>query len=82
VLQELLVNMKKHSEAGLVVLVFSSTAKAITIKYTDNGKGLDSLVIDKKGLQNAENRILALKGSLTFENEIHKGFKVSIQIPK
>jgi signal transduction histidine kinase len=82
VLQELLVNMKKHSEAGLVVLVFSSTSKAITIKYTDNGKGLDSLVIDKKGLQNAENRILALKGSLTFENEIHKGFKVSIQIPK
>jgi signal transduction histidine kinase len=82
VLQELMVNMKKHSEAELVVLVFSSTAKAITIKYSDNGKGLDTLAFDKKGLQNAENRILALKGSLTFENEIHKGFKVSIQIPK
>lgn len=82
VLQELMVNMKKHSEAGLVVLVFSSNSKAIAIKYTDNGKGLDSLVIDKKGLQNAENRILALNGSLTFDNEIHKGFKVSIQIPK
>lgn len=82
VLQELMVNMKKHSEAGLVVLVFSTTSKTIEIKYSDNGKGLDSLAFDKKGLQNAENRISALKGRLTFENEIHKGFKVSVQIPK
>ncbi len=82
VLQELMVNMKKHSEASLVVLVFSSSSKGIEIKYSDNGKGIADTAFAKKGLQNAENRIRTLKGTLTFENETHKGFKVTIQIPK
>ena len=82
VLQELMVNMKKHSDASLVVIVFSSMPKHLEIKYSDNGKGISNLEFTKKGLQNAENRILALKGKFTFGNEINKGFKVLIQIPK
>ncbi len=82
VLQELMVNMKKHSDANLVLLAFSSSSKGIEIKYSDNGKGIASNDFTKKGLQNAENRILALKGTLTFDNETDKGFKVIIQIPK
>ena len=82
VLQELMVNMKKHSDANLVLLAFSSSSKGIEIKYSDNGKGIASNDFTKKGLQNAENRILALNGTLTFDNETDKGFKVIIQIPK
>ena len=82
VLQELLVNMKKHSCANIVLLSFSGSSKGIQIKYSDNGKGIAKNDFTKKGLQNAENRILALNGTLTFDNETDKGFKVIIQIPK
>ncbi len=82
VLQELMVNMKKHSSANLVVLVFSNLAKQLEVRYSDNGIGITDANFTKKGLQNAENRIKALKGTLTFENEANKGFKVIVQIPK
>ncbi|MFN3754500.1 hypothetical protein [Flavobacterium sp.] len=82
VLQELLVNMKKHSEANLVMLSFESTPRFVEIQYTDNGKGIDNDHFSKKGLQNAENRIHAVKGTFIFDQETSKGFKVTIQIPK
>ena len=82
VLQELMVNMKKHSEAALVLLKFESAANTIVINYTDNGKGCKKDQIIKNGLQNMENRILAVKGTITFDSEPEKGFKVQISMPK
>ncbi len=82
VLQELMVNMKKHSEALVVVLKFENTANKILIEYFDNGKGCKKDKIIKNGLQNMENRILATKGTITFDTEPHKGFKVKITLPK
>lgn len=82
VLQELLVNMKKYSEANLVMLNFEDRSKLLEVKYSDNGKGVDTTTFSKKGLQNAENRIRALKGTFTFDQEVSKGFRVTIQIPK
>lgn len=81
VLQELMVNMKKHSECSFVTLKFEDHKSHIAIHYSDNGKGIQVLK-SKKGLQNAENRIEAIKGSITFDFETEKGFKVSITIPK
>ena len=82
VLQELMVNMKKHSVASLVVLKFDSNGKTIFIDYSDNGKGCEKEQIIKNGLQNMENRILAIKGTITFDTEPNKGFKVKITMPK
>ena len=82
VLQELMVNMKKHSNAPVVVLKFESTANSIMINYTDNGKGCEKDQIIKNGLQNMENRILSIKGTITFDSEPQKGFKVNITLPK
>ena len=82
VLQELMVNMKKHSEASLVVVKFESSGKTVFIDYTDNGKGAEKNKIIKNGLQNMENRILAIKGTITFDTEPDKGFKVKITMPK
>lgn len=59
-----------------------TTAKKIFIDYTDNGKGCDQNKIIKNGLQNMENRILATKGTITFETEPDRGFKVKISMPK
>lgn len=82
VLQELMVNMKKHSQANLVVIKFESDQKSIIINYTDNGKGAEKSKIAKNGLQNMENRIQALKGTIDFETEPDKGFRAKIAIPK
>lgn len=81
VLQELMVNMKKHSNASVVVLRFEHLASKIEVHYSDNGKGIKMLK-SKKGLQNAENRIQAIKGTITFDFETATGFKMKIEIPK
>ena len=39
VLQELMVNMKKHSDAKLVAISFSVSGKHLEINYSDTGKG-------------------------------------------
>ena len=82
ILQELLVNTKKHGQASLVVINFQNLPKTIQINYSDNGLGFDLATSIKNGLQNAEIRILALKGTLTFDSTIHKGFRAKLIIPK
>jgi tetratricopeptide (TPR) repeat protein len=82
VLQELMVNMKKYSQANFVIIGFDSDQNNVIIDYSDNGIGFSEKLILKNGLQNAENRIKAVKGILTFDSQINKGFKAKILLPK
>ncbi|RKS23165.1 tetratricopeptide repeat protein [Flavobacterium endophyticum] len=81
VLQELMVNMKKHSQSTIVVISFETIKNALQIKYSDNGIGFSNKLSLKNGLQNAETRIKAINGVITFDTETEKGFKVKITIP-
>ncbi|WP_093410781.1 tetratricopeptide repeat-containing sensor histidine kinase [Salegentibacter flavus] len=82
VLQEIMVNMKKHSQASLVALVFSKEEKYLRIHYSDNGEGSTREAIQNgNGLQNVKNRISSVNGKLTFETEKGKGLKIMILIP-
>ncbi len=82
VLQELMTNMQKHSQASMVVLVFNQDNNTLHIKYTDNGVGIDKKQLQSKnGLHNTEKRIHAIDGTLIFESEKEKGFKADIKIP-
>lgn len=76
VLQELMTNMKKHSRATLVAVSLSQNGRKVEILYSDNGKG--TLLTKQNGLQNAENRIFTLNGTITFESQPGKGFKAKI----
>jgi len=78
VLQELLVNMKKHSKANIISISFKTLKKKLDIQYSDNGVGCD--IKKKGGLLNVENRILSFGGTVTFDSEKDKGFNVSIEI--
>lgn len=82
ILQELLVNMKKHSQCTIVIIGFKTQKSTIEITYKDNGIGTSEMLKFKSGLQNAENRILAIKGTITFETESNKGFKAILIAPK
>ena len=81
-LQELMVNMKKHSECNVVVITIENQKNHLEINYSDNGKGCSELLKFKKGLQNVENRIFSINGTITFETETNKGFKSKVKIPK
>lgn len=82
VLQELLINMKKHSKCSLAAIIFKKNENKLQIDYSDNGVGAS---LDKNnstnGLINVENRILSIKGNITFDTKSGKGFKTSLSIP-
>ena len=81
-IQELLVNMKKHSQCNLAVISFENKNKEYQINYSDNGVFGQKTLKLKNGLSNMENRIKNIKGTITFETENQKGFKVKINFPK
>jgi len=82
VVQELLVNMRKHSKCSLVVLSFKNNKNKLQIDYSDNGVGAILNEINlRNGLRNVENRITNVKGSITFDTNSSKGFKTSFTIP-
>lgn len=79
VLQELMVNMQKHSGANLVAVTFKKEKRTIKINYADNGIGVDLNDIKiRNGLSNMENRIKSINGYITFESSLNNGFKVYI----
>ncbi|WP_372767990.1 hypothetical protein [Lutibacter sp.] len=83
VLQELMVNMQKHSEASLVAISFNNTKSQYFINYSDNGVGIkfETLVLEN-GLKNVETRIKSINGIINFESSLNKGFKVFISFKK
>ncbi len=82
ILQELMINMKKHSEASLVAITFKKEQKTIKITYADNGVGVDKdEIIYSSGLRNAENRIKTIGGSFIFDSEMERGFKATVHFP-
>ena len=76
VLQELLTNMKKHSQASSVALVFEKKGSKVQVKYSDNGVGSD--LKHKNGLQITESRMESVNGRISFESNINKGFKATL----
>jgi signal transduction histidine kinase len=82
VLQELMVNMKKHSQGSFAVLQFERNTKECHIHYSDNGIGMPHPIPSKNGLHNVENRIHAIGGSIIFDTSSSKGLKIKLTFPK
>ena len=81
VLQELMVNMDKHSEASNVAVKFMQTNNCIHIYYTDNGIGMSKERQFNNGLTNTGNRIKSIHGEIIFDTKAEKGLKVQISFP-
>lgn len=81
VLRELMINMKKHSEATNVVVRFERQGNGLEIVYTDNGKGLPADFHYNNGLRNTETRISNIGGNISFDNSTPKGLKIQLNIP-
>jgi tetratricopeptide (TPR) repeat protein len=81
ILQELMVNMKKHSRAGNAGVKFEQEDNRITITYTDDGIGILATTKYKNGLINTGNRIKAIQGTISFAANGAKGLRILISFP-
>lgn len=85
VVQELLTNAMKHSEAKIVKLSLSNDGDQVMLLYSDNGKGMDYSVqrdlFSHIGLSGIEQRVNGLNGHLEIETEPGAGFKTIITFP-
>lgn len=81
IVQELLVNMKKHSTAQKVLIKFEIIHNDLIISYSDDGIGIKNNAHKKNGLRNTENRIFSHNGTLTFEPFTGNGLKLKISFP-
>jgi two-component system, NarL family, sensor histidine kinase ComP len=86
VLQELLNNADKHSEATHVSVNMWEENQTIYIDYRDNGKGFDLQTLYKKsnsmGLSGLKERIASLNGNVDFISKEGKGLQVHITLPR
>ncbi len=81
ILQELLVNMRKHSQASEVTLQFAKQDNVLYITYDDNGIGIKGELKSNNGLRNTETRIKNLQGQITFETGSEKGLSINFSFP-
>lgn len=81
ILQELMVNMRKHSEATNVVVRFEKAAGQLRVLYNDNGVGLPNTFVKGNGLISTGSRIASLNGQINFVSEGEKGLKITVTLP-
>ena len=82
--QELIVNIRKHASAKNVLLQMLVRKKFITLTIEDDGKGFDTeqiLKVKGLGIKNIFSRVQFLDGTIDYHSEINKGSSVTIQIP-
>lgn len=83
VLQELMINMGKHSKATVIAITFQKVGKILKVDYSDDGIGASIEDLNtKNGLRNTEKRIQALGGTITFDSGKGDGFRANIILPK
>jgi len=87
-IQEGLNNIKKHAEAGKVIIRLVASSPNIILRIEDNGKGFDvkhrlarSLKEKRMGLSSMEERVSLLGGSMTIKSQPSKGTKIFIEVP-
>lgn len=82
ILQELLINMKKHSGASLVMFNFQKIDNQLVVEYSDNGSGISKEKLDNgHGIKNMGQRLEGIGGKISFGSPSTSGAKATIKIP-
>ncbi len=82
VIQELLNNIVKHSEASLISVTITKHPDKITLFCEDNGKGFDESKIQRGiGMVGLVTRLQVLKGTITFQSPEEGGALVIASVP-
>lgn len=83
IVQELLSNAVKHSEATNILLQCSQSETQFFITVEDNGRGIqesDKSKIKSMGLKNLEDRVRFMKGQMEISSEKNEGTSINIEL--
>ena len=82
---ELINNTIKHANCNKIEIAFEQTGDILKIRYEDDGSGFSNHKAPKDsngmGIENIQNRIQSLGGTITFSNAENGGMKAIISIP-
>jgi len=84
---ELLINIKKHAEASMIIVEIAKVKKMYYISVADNGKGFDYVTTNKNvlqkgyGLFSINERIESINGNFVLKSNKGEGTKAIIKIP-
>jgi signal transduction histidine kinase len=81
VASEALANIVKHAEATVVTVALALDGDRLTIRVTDDGRGLGDDVVRGSGLTNMADRAAALGGRVTVEANPTGGTTVMAELP-
>lgn len=82
IMQELIANAKKHSDANEVTFHLTKSDQALQLAYADDGIGFDAAARHEgSGLLGIQHRIGSLEGRVRIDTAINKGFKLMIMLP-
>jgi two-component system, NarL family, sensor kinase len=84
IVQELVNNMVKHSEASHGLVQLTKSENTLLIDVEDNGKGMDPDKTKKGdgiGWKNIMSRVEYLKGKLSIDTGSGKGTSIHIEVP-
>lgn len=84
IVQELVNNMVKHSEASEGLVQLTKSENILLIDVEDNGKGMDTDMAKRHhgiGWRNIMSRVEYLKGQLNVETGSGKGTSIHIEVP-
>jgi signal transduction histidine kinase len=89
VIQELINNILKHSNASFIHVTQNSSGDKFFIRLHHDGKGITQSDFEKLnkssgglGLKNIQSRLRVLQGSIHFEKEVSQYYKVTIELNK
>lgn len=83
ILQEILNNVVRHSEATRVKLLIERESGAVRLSVIDNGRGFEPAAVEKSGfgLQGINERVNLLNGSFTIDSAVGSGTRIFIVLP-
>jgi signal transduction histidine kinase len=82
IVQELVNNVIKHSEADHVALIMTMSTTAMTLKFEDNGKGFEkTLFKNGVGLTNIRTRCELIYGTIALDSTLGKGTSFTLTVP-
>ncbi|WP_353779687.1 ATP-binding protein [Winogradskyella sp. 3972H.M.0a.05] len=84
IIQELITNVIKHSEATMVNIHFTSLSNNLNVIFEDNGIGFNYLELNNKkamGINSIKSRIKGLKGKINIDSTPGVGTSIILNIP-
>ena len=83
IIQEALTNVRRHSHATIVKVIFSHSEQYSCVEIIDNGTGFnpENVSEEKLGLRIMRERVMSIDGTLTISTTQLEGTRLSIKVP-